>query len=114
MSSDRRYYYWLLARDPETGKSSLIYGGATESDARQKGLEMLSGIDFDIKRLQTRNLATASSMIRGKRLEQTHSLRKASERLGHDKSVRRMQRKKQAARSHHHVRRDSSFLDDNS
>jgi len=68
-------YYWLVAKD-ETGKPYLVYGGATEEEARQKGLENLNGIDFEIKPLPTRDLSSASSMLRGNRLEQTHSLRK--------------------------------------
>jgi len=97
--SDRRYYYWLTARD-ETGKPYLIYGGMTEDEARQKGLEMLGGTDFQIKRLPTRNLARASSLLKGGRLEQTHSLKEAGKRIGHNKSLKRL-RHRQVAREHH-------------
>jgi hypothetical protein len=86
----KNYFYWLLCRDPDTGKPFLIAGGDTEDAARSKGLECLGGIDFEVRRLPTRNLARASSMIRGVRLEETHSLKKASQKLGHTKSVRRM------------------------
>lgn len=89
----RRHHYWLVTRD-ENGKPYLIYGGPTEEEARSKGLEVLGGMDFDIKRLPTRNLQAASSMIRGTRLEQTHSLKQASERIGHSRSLRRLKRKK--------------------
>ena len=88
----RKQYYWLMARD-EDRKPYLIYGGATEDEARRKGLEMLAGVDFEIKRFPTRNLARASSMMKGHRLEDTHSLKKASQRLGHDKSLRRLKKK---------------------
>lgn len=94
MRGERRKYYWLVAKDPETGKPYLIYGGATEAEARQEGLEMLSGVDFEIKALRTMNLQAASSMLKGRKLKNTHSLRKASERLGHDKSVKRMRRRR--------------------
>ena len=40
-----RQYYWIVAHD-DTGKPYLIYGGESEEAARDKGLEMLSGIDF--------------------------------------------------------------------
>ncbi len=91
--SSHRYYYWISARD-ETGKRYLIFGSdKSEDDARQKGLEMLGGVDFVIRRLPTRDLSTASSMIRGKRLEKTHSLKLASKRIGHIKSVRRLREK---------------------
>lgn len=83
----------MLARDPDTGRPFLIAGGATEEDARQKGLECLSGIDFEIRALYTRNLAKASQIIRGKRLEDTRSLRQAKQRIGHERSLRRMRRK---------------------
>jgi hypothetical protein len=86
----RNWYYWLIAKD-ENGKPYLIAGGKTEEDARQKGLEMLSGqgLDFEVRRLPTTSLPTASSMIKGRRLEKTKSLGKATEKLGHDRSLRR-------------------------
>ena len=91
---ERRNYYWIKCVDPETGKPYLIWGGNDENSARSRGIEMLAGIDFKIVPLKTRNLSMASSMIHGKRLEQTHSLRKASRRIGHDKSVKRLIRKR--------------------
>ena len=83
------YYYWLTSRCPETGKPYLIAGGRTEQEARMKGLEVLGGADFQIKRLPTRNLQRASSLLKGNRLEKVHSLRKASEKLGHERTVKR-------------------------
>ncbi len=87
-----KQYYWLVTKD-DTGKVFLIYGATDEESARQKGLEMLSGDDFEIKRLPTRNLAMASSLYKGNKLEQTHSLKEASKRLGHEKSLRRDRRR---------------------
>lgn len=88
----KRYHYWLLCKD-EDGKPFLVYGASTEEECRQKGLEML-GAEFEIRRLPTKNLASASQMVKGRTLEETHSLKKASHRLGHDKSVRRMRSRK--------------------
>lgn len=88
-----RNYFWLVCSD-EDGKPYLIYGGASEEEARNHGLEMLAGTDFNIKRLPTKNLAMASSMLKGSKLESTHSLKKASQRLGHDRSIKRMKRKR--------------------
>lgn len=85
----RRLYFWLLAADPNSQKPYLIFGGNTEEEARQRGLDLLGGVDFEIRPLRTRNLATASSIIRGARLADTHSLHKASEKIGHSRSVRR-------------------------
>lgn len=84
----------MICRDPDTGKIFLIAGGNTEEEARQKGLEMLGGIDFEIKSLPTTNLQAASSMVRGKRLEDTHSLSRARQRIGHDKSLDRLKRRR--------------------
>jgi len=81
----RRYYYWLYKE--VDGKPYLIYGGETEEEAQQKGLEEL-GTDFRIKRLPTRNIGTASSLMKGNRLEITRDLRQASRRMRH-KRVRR-------------------------
>ena len=90
-----KYYFWLVAADPETKKPYLVMGSdKSESDARAKGMEMLPGVDFQIKRLPTRDIGTASSMIRGKRLETTHSLKEASKRLGHAKSIIRDRKRK--------------------
>ena len=89
----RRWYYWIVALDQETKKHYLIYGGLNESDARAKGLELLGGVDFEIKKYPTRDLATASSYYRGKRLETTHSLKEASKRIGHGRSLSRLRKK---------------------
>jgi len=92
----RNWHYWITAKDPETGKPYLIAGGRTEEEARQKGLEMLGGIDFNIRRLPTINMAAASAMIKGRRLEKGKNLRKATERIGHNRTLRRRQRRKQS------------------
>lgn len=89
----RQKYYWLVCADPDDGKPYLIYGGRAEDEARQKGLDILGGVDFEVKMYPTSNLAAASSMHKGRRLEETHSLGKASQRLGHDRSLRRLQRR---------------------
>ena len=90
---EEQSWYWIVCTDPETNKNFLIAGGRTEDEARQRGMEMLGGLDFTIKRLPTRNLQRASSLLKGNRLEQTRSLRKASERLGHERTVRRRLRR---------------------
>ena len=89
----RRKFYWLVASDTDTGKPYLIWGGDTEEEARQTGCEMLNGIDFEIRPLPTRSLPAASSMVKGKRLVDTRSLHKASERLGHNRSLHRLTRR---------------------
>jgi len=83
------YWYWITSRCPETGKPYLIAGGRTEEECRQRGMEMLGGLDFKIKRLPTRNLQRASSMLKGDRLSRVHSLKKAAERIGHERTVKR-------------------------
>lgn len=89
----RRFYYWLVAKG-EDGKTFLIFGSEhSEEECRQKGLEMLQGVDFQVVRLPTRDLATASSMWRGKRLDVGEGLHRSTQRLGHDKSIRRLRRK---------------------
>lgn len=88
----QRFYYWLVVRD-ENGKSFLVFGGNNENEARQHGLETLSGMDFEIKRYPTRDLGRASAIYRGGRLDTTHSLKEASRRIGHDKSVKRLRKR---------------------
>jgi hypothetical protein len=87
----RRYYYWLVAQ--ADGKPYLVFGGDDENTARNKGLELLGGLNFEIKRYPTRDLGAASAFFRGKRLDETHSLRKSSERIGHDRSIARLKRR---------------------
>lgn len=94
----KRYFYWIYARDPESGKPYLVYGADNEEQARIRGLEMLPGIDFQLKRLPTSNISMASSMIHGHRLESTHSLKKASKRIGLQKTVDNL-RKRQRQQS---------------
>ncbi|KKN30080.1 hypothetical protein LCGC14_0837570 [marine sediment metagenome] len=88
----RTKHFWLVCSD-DNSRPYLVYGGTTEESARQKGLDILGGIDFEVKMYPTPNLAAASSMHKGKRLEETHSLGKASQRLGHDRSLDRMKRR---------------------
>lgn len=89
----KKYYYWLITRD-EQGKPYLIFGSdRSEDEARQKGLEMLAGMDFVIKRYPTRDLATASSFYRGTRLERGEGLQGARQRIGHNRSLNRLRRR---------------------
>jgi len=89
-----RNYWWIVARDAK-GAPSLIFGSdISEDDARQKGFEMLPGLDFNIKKYPTRNLQSASSMYRGTRLQSTHSIYEANRRIGHEKSIKRARRKR--------------------
>jgi len=88
----REYFYWLYGRNPEDGKGFLIYACPDregESTARTRGFEMLGGMDFKIKRLPTRDIGSASAMIRGVKLDTGMGLRRAQQRLGHDKTVKR-------------------------
>ena len=78
-----------MASDPDTGKPYLIYGGKNEEEARQQGLEMLQGLNFEIRQFPTRNLAAASAMLRGVRLESGEGLHRSSERQGHERTLRR-------------------------
>lgn len=95
-SGDRRnWYWWIVTKDPESEKPYLLPGGKSEQEARQKGLEQLGGIDFNLRRFPTIDLAKASAMLKGKRLEKTKSLHKAVERLGHSRSLKRSQQKRQ-------------------
>jgi len=73
------------------GKPFLLFGGDTETECRQKGMEMLSGLDFQIKALKTRDISTASRMLKYGKLEKSHNLGEAKQRLGHDRTIKRRQ-----------------------
>ena len=82
-----RYHYWLTG--VADGKRFLIYGADSEDRAREKGLETLSGIDFSIKKLPTSRIESASRMLKGSRLEETHNLDTATRRLKHKRIRKR-------------------------
>ncbi len=80
------YHYWIVAE--QDGKPILIYGARDEAQARMRGLEMLSGINFDLERLPTRDLHKASSMIRGSKLDKTHNLDRSMQRQTHERGLK--------------------------
>lgn len=82
-------FFWIISSCD--GRPILIFGDRDENVARQKGLEQLNGRDFKLKRLPTRDLGKASSMIRGQRLEETHDLHEATKRQTHERGLRRHQ-----------------------
>ena len=90
----KQYHWWIAAQD-ESGKPYLIYGAPDfgsnggEDAARAKGIDMLGGLNFEVKRYPTRSLSEASAFHRGKRLESGEGLRASTQRLGHEKSIAR-------------------------
>ena len=77
-----RNCWWLTGFTD--GKRFLVFGSdKSEDDARQKGFEILGGVDFTIKRLPTRSLPNASRMLKGGILERTRDLKTATRRLKH-------------------------------
>ena len=77
-----RYYWWLVTR--QDGKDTIIFGSDLSAEnARQKGIEILGGLDFEVCKLPTRDLGKASSLWKGRKLDRTHSLKKSTERLRH-------------------------------
>lgn len=96
----RQYHWWIISKD-ELGKPYLIYGAPDfgsnggEDVARSKAFEILGGLDFELKRLATRNLSAARGFVCGSRLEKGEGLRASTQRLGHEKSVaRRLERRR--------------------
>jgi hypothetical protein len=91
----RQYHWWIISKD-ETGRPYVIYGAPDfgssggEDVARTKAFDMLGGIDFELKRLATRNLDAARAFIAGSRLEKGMGLRESTRRQGHEKSLARL------------------------
>jgi len=78
----RREYWWLVARD-DKGQRYLIFGSdKNEEDARQKGLE-LGMLDFEIKKFPTRDMDTASHMLKYGIARQERDISQAGRRLRH-------------------------------
>jgi len=77
----RREYWWLVANDK--GQRYLIFGSDKgEEDARQKGLEM-GMVDFGIKKFPTRDLDTASHMLKYGIVKEKRDISLAGKRLRH-------------------------------
>ena len=72
--------------DRETLKPFLVFGSERSSDdARTKGMEMLSGqnIDWEVRMIPTRDIASASRNLKGSKLSQSHDFRGSIQRLKH-------------------------------
>jgi len=93
----KEYHFWIETVDTENNdKPYLLYACPAregENAARQRGMELLGGLDFQIKKYPTRDINTASAMLRGKRQEQTQSLGESGRRIGHSKSLKRLRRR---------------------
>ena len=78
----RREYWWLVAKD-DTGQRYLIFGSEKSSDeARQVGFSMGMN-DFEIKKFPTRDLDTASHILKYGVVKKTQDIRNARKRLRH-------------------------------
>jgi len=85
-------FFWIVASG-DGGQPILIFGDRDENTARQKGMAQLNGIDFKLVELPTRSLPQASRLLRGKTLDETHDLSKATARQMHSGGLRRLQDK---------------------
>ena len=89
----REFHWWIVTKD-ETERPYLVYACPDrdgEAIARQRGMELLSGLDFSLKRYPTRDLNRARSYLAGKRLDEGMGLRESARRQGHEKSLKRLQ-----------------------
>ena len=66
-----RTYYWIYGND--NGKPFLYPGGETFEEAQRKGVQQVSCY-FEVKALPTRDIATASRMLRAEYLEDTNDI----------------------------------------
>ena len=96
----RQYHWWIVSRD-EDGRPYVIYGAPDfgsnggEDVARTKAFEMLGGLDFSLKRMDTRNLDAARARAAGSWLEQGRGLKESARRQGHERSaLRRLERRR--------------------
>jgi hypothetical protein len=94
----RQWHWWIVAIDPEdpNGQPYLLYGCLAEEGedkARQKGFELLNGLDFQLRKFPTRRTSEASQYLRGKRLEQTRNLHQSVRRIKHERSLLRAQKR---------------------
>jgi len=80
--SRQRIHYWIYVESYE-GRPVLIYGSPnSESEAQRKGFEKLP-CPFEVITLPTSDIATASRMVKGRKLDDTQDLGQSLERLRH-------------------------------
>lgn len=94
----REWHWWAVTKDSNS-RPYLVYlcpdkdGG--ESLARQRGIELMRGLDFELVRYRTYNIAQARAFLAGKRLQSGIGLQESSRRQGHEKSLARLVAKRQ-------------------
>jgi hypothetical protein len=71
-------YYWIVVN--HNGKNVVIGYKANESEANQYAYEKCTG-EFKIYPLKTRDINSAIRMIKGKTLDETANIDKATERF---------------------------------
>ena len=77
-----RDYFWIVAQD-ESGQRYLIFGSDRSSeDARRVGFEMGMN-DFEIKKMPTRDLPTASHYLKYGIARNARNISEAGKRLRH-------------------------------
>lgn len=76
----RANHYWICAE--YEGKTVLIYGGLSESEATEKGYRELDCY-FDVKMYPTKDVAKASQLYKGEKLHDTQNLGSSLDRLKH-------------------------------
>lgn len=95
-----REYHWWIGAVSDDGKQVLIYGAPDrgsaggEDMARSRAFEMLSGMDFELRKLPTRNMGTASALWRGKRLAQGEGLQASLQRQTHERGLSRWKQRR--------------------
>jgi len=78
----RREYYWLVCKD-ENGQRYLIFGSdKTADEARQVGFSMGMN-DFEIRKFPTRDMASASHMLKYGIAKEGQDVSLAGKRLRH-------------------------------
>ena len=90
IKDERRQHYWICTQ--QDGQPILIYGCPAhqgEEAARQKGIEMLCGINFELHKFPTRDTGKAAQMWKGRILETGHNLRQATTRQMHEGGLKR-------------------------
>jgi hypothetical protein len=92
----RRRYWWLVGTDTD-GTPFLVFGSAvSEQEARQKGLEMLGGVNCEVKELHHRDMGAASHEMKGGTLAESKDIHKALRKLRHKNVGKKREQQTQA------------------
>ena len=89
----KRNWYWIKAIERD-GRMAVLGPYNSEEEANSQGYELLDVPDFQIKKLPTRDLARATHLAQGGRVEDGHLIAPAHLHTRHEAGIQQQRRRK--------------------